>query len=64
VYAIQDRLGGAHFFYSVEETLPLSLEDVPLYVREAMWFSHDGASPHFARCLRIWLDNNFPDRWI
>jgi hypothetical protein len=40
VNAIQDRLGGALFVYFVEETLPLSLEDVPLYVQEAMLFSH------------------------
>ena len=28
------------------------------------WFQHDGAPPHFAGQVRVFLDEQFPDRWI
>ena len=30
----------------------------------SLLFMQDGAPPHFARTVRQWLDENFPDRWI
>ena len=35
------------------------LEDVPLPVRQNMWFQHDGAPPHFMRAVRGHLDRRF-----
>ena len=30
-----------------------SLEDMPLHVRQNMWFQHDDAPPHFTRAVRV-----------
>ncbi|KAJ8871046.1 hypothetical protein PR048_027350 [Dryococelus australis] len=46
------------------DVLPLYLEEVPLYAREALWFQQDGALPHFAITVRQHLDMHFPNRWI
>jgi hypothetical protein len=40
------------------------LEDVLLIVRRDMWYLLDGAPPHYAIIVRVWLDENFPDEWI
>ncbi|KAJ8959294.1 hypothetical protein NQ318_021979 [Aromia moschata] len=41
------------------------LEDVPLVLRENMWFVHDRAPPqHFALPVRQYLHEYFPHRWI
>ena len=29
-----------------------------------LWFQHNGAPPHFAKCLRDFLDQTFPRRWL
>ena len=29
-----------------------------------LWFQHDGAPPHFATCVRDFLDQTFPGRWL
>jgi len=40
------------------------LEDLPLRIRETMWFQHDGAPPHNSRHAKHYLDINFPNSWI
>jgi hypothetical protein len=44
--------------------LPDLLEIVPLAYRINYWFPHDGATPHFSRNLREFLDNQYPQHWI
>ena len=40
------------------------LEDIPLAVRQRLWYMQDGAPPHSTReCLR-WMHEHFPNRWI
>jgi hypothetical protein len=29
-----------------------------------MWFKHDGASPHYLRLVREYLDQTFSEQWI
>jgi hypothetical protein len=40
------------------------LEEVPLTIRQRMWFLHDGAPAHFSLTAREHLNNTFPHRWI
>jgi hypothetical protein len=51
-YVIRGPLDGGQNADFHEETLPLLFENVPLHVRESMWFQHDGAPPNFARRVR------------
>jgi hypothetical protein len=43
--------------YFPENDLPALLADVPLAIKEHMWFMHDGAPPHFSLTARELLDN-------
>ncbi|KAJ8959825.1 hypothetical protein NQ318_011558 [Aromia moschata] len=45
-------------------TLPDLFDDLPLNLRNQMYFMHDGAPPHFARIVREYLHEQFPGRWI
>jgi len=29
-----------------------------------MYFQHDGAPPHYTRCVREYLNESFPNRWL
>ena len=53
-----------NYIIFIRDTLPEMLENVPLQVRQLLWFQHDGASAHFALNLREYLNNVFPNRWI
>lgn len=48
----------------MENELPVMLEDVPIAIRQRMYFMHDGAPAHFSILARNWLDANYPGRWI
>jgi hypothetical protein len=40
------------------------LDDVPLQLRVGMWFTHDGAPPHFSQITRQYLNDHFLGKWI
>lgn len=71
---IGDKLIGPHFIHGhlngekyqqlLEDVLPTLLEDVPLDVRQTMWFQHDGCPAHFAVRSREVLDRLYNRRWI
>lgn len=44
--------------------LPTLLENVSLEERRRMWLQHDGCPAHYARCVRDYLDEMYPRRWI
>lgn len=48
----------------LQEVLRDFLEDVPLDIRENMWYQHDGAPAHFAINVRAHLDATFGRKWI
>jgi hypothetical protein len=48
----------------MRDILPDVLNDVPLQLRVAIWFMHDGAPPHFSRIARHYLNDHFPGKWI
>jgi hypothetical protein len=63
-YVIEDRIGGAKYLSFLRETLPILMEGLPLNVRQDMWNQLDGASVHFTRPVRDWLNHNYLGRWI
>jgi hypothetical protein len=48
----------------LETVLPGLLEDVPLAVRQSLWFQHDQAPAHYGKDVRQWLNATYPGRWI
>lgn len=58
------RLNGDTYSQFLREELPGLLDEVPLDVRRAMWFMHDGAPPHFSLGTRQVLNERYPNRWI
>lgn len=63
-YLLPNRLGGGNYRTFLCDVLPELLENVPLAVRQRLWFQHDGAPPHFALNVRQYLNNVFPNCWI
>lgn len=57
-------LTGAIYLDFLRNDLPTYLEEVPLQVRQDMWYHHDGAPPHYAHHVRDYLDQTYPNRWI
>lgn len=48
----------------LREELGPFLENVPLIIRQNMYFLHDGAPAHFSRVARDRLNRNYDQRWI
>ena len=63
-HVLPGRLNGDGYRQFLENHLPSLLEDVPLDVRQRMWFLHDGAPPHFSLTARQFLNDIYPGRWI
>lgn len=71
---VGNHVVGPHFFEGtvngtvyldfLQNHLPILLEDVPLSVRNNMWFLHDGAPVHHTGPIQNYLNEKFPDRWI
>ncbi|XP_066141312.1 uncharacterized protein [Euwallacea fornicatus] len=59
-----NRLNGQSYLHFLHETLPDLLENIPLLIRDGMWFMQDGAPPHYTLNVRQYLNNTFPRRWI
>lgn len=46
------------------QDLPDALEDIPLGLRQRMWFQQDGCPAHTSQLARNSLNQLFPNRWI
>ena len=53
-----------NYIIFIRDILPEMFENVPLQVRQRLWFQHDGAPTHFVLDVREYLHNVFPNRWI
>ena len=53
-----------NYIIFIRHILPEMLENVPLQVRQRLWFQHHGAPAHFALDVRVYLNNVSPNRWI
>ena len=58
------NLTGDSFLLFLQEILPALLDDLPLNLRQNLWFQLDGAPAHFAINVRNYLHQVFPNRWI
>lgn len=58
------RLDARVYLDFLEDQLPEILEDVPLDVRQEMWYMHDGAPAHSAGVVQELLNRRYPHRWI
>ncbi|OXU19464.1 hypothetical protein TSAR_014833 [Trichomalopsis sarcophagae] len=57
-------INGPMYLEFLENDLPRYLENVPLKVRLHLWYQQDGAPVHYARDVRTFLNQRFPNRWI
>uniref|UniRef100_A0A1Y1L7H2 Tc1-like transposase DDE domain-containing protein n=1 Tax=Photinus pyralis TaxID=7054 RepID=A0A1Y1L7H2_PHOPY len=58
------RMNGEQYLRFLQETLFDYLEELPLQLRQRLWYQHDGAPPHFNRAVIDHLNATFPNRWI
>lgn len=63
-YLLPARLTGHIYEVFLRTVLPELLEEVPLLVRQRMWYQCDGAPAHFSLSVRQYLDETYPNRWI
>lgn len=57
---LPNRLNAGEYLNVLEQVI----DEIPLNLRRNMIYMHDGAPAHFARNIRDWLTEHFPDRWI
>ena len=63
-FVFDNSLTGNTYEVFLRYELPGLLEDIPLKERSQMYFQHDGAPPHYIRCVREYLNESFPNRWL
>lgn len=63
-YLLPERLTGNLYRPFLENILPVPLEDLPLGVRQHMWFIYDGAPSHYTHMARNYLNTVYTNRWI
>lgn len=63
-FELPQRLNGDDYLHFLEHELFNLLDDIPLNIRQNMWFMQDGAPPHFSLVVRNHLNQRFPHRWI
>ncbi|XP_076280938.1 uncharacterized protein LOC143209337 [Lasioglossum baleicum] len=61
---LPDKLDGPRFRVFLEHTLPNLMDDVPLAIRQNMFFQMDAAPAHHAVSVRTHIDQTFEDRWF
>lgn len=63
-HILPNRLNSPTYLVFLRDILPELMEEVPLVVRENMWYQHDGAPAHYGTVVRNYLNRTFPNRWI
>jgi hypothetical protein len=63
-YLLPDRLTAQRYRDFLETVLPGLLEDVPLAVRQKLWFQHDAAPAHYVEDVWQWFNSTCPGKWI
>jgi hypothetical protein len=51
-------------FTKISDVLPELLQDVDLQTKIHLWFTDDGAPPHFLLAFQKFLNNMFPKRSV
>lgn len=63
-YFFETRVTGPVYLDFLQNELPRLLYNLPNFVKERMWYLHDGAPVHHTALIHEHLNNEFPDRWI
>lgn len=63
-FFLPGRLDGRSYLHFLEEELNGLLEDVPIALRNRIWYMHDGAPAHFSVIVRNHLNTVYHNRWI
>lgn len=63
-YLLPAPLTSRDYLIFLQEMLPRLLDPVPQNIKRHMLFQHDGAPPHYGRCVRQHLNQAFGHRWI
>lgn len=63
-YFFDAPLNGVNYLEFLQNDFQYLLDNVDIQTRILMWFQQDGAPPHFARIVRNYLNEIFPERWI
>ena len=53
-----------NYIIFIRDILTEMLKNVPLQIRQWLWFQHDGVPAHSALDVREYLNNVFPNPWI
>jgi hypothetical protein len=61
---LEDRMTGQNSLEFLQNEFPEQLQDVLLTTQIAMYFRHDGASPHYTRLVMRDLNDSYLNRWI
>ena len=57
-------INGEMYLDFLQNHFPGYLEDIPINVRQRMWFQQDGAPAHYSRRVRRFLNQQYQNRWI
>lgn len=63
-FKLPPRLNSTNYLEFLQNDLPELLEDVPLIQLMSSYYQHDGAPAHYGREVKMWLDEEYADRWI
>ena len=63
-HTLPPYLAGDAYLNFLQYVLHGLLEDVPLHMRQNMWFQHDGTPPHFSFAVPGHLDRRFGQTWL
>lgn len=61
---LPQTLNAERFLELLSEDLPSLLDDVPLTTRRRLMLQMDGCPAHYARVVRNFLNQHYPNRWI
>jgi len=62
LYLLRDTINAERYFHMLEDYVWRIVYDWENI--DELVFMHDGALPHFALSVRVWLDQRFPGRWL
>ncbi|GBM07787.1 hypothetical protein AVEN_33083-1 [Araneus ventricosus] len=48
----------------LDVVIPDFMDELPLTVLPHVWFQQDGSPAHHTTVVKLWLNNEFPEKWI
>jgi len=63
-YFFEDNLNSIRYLAFLQNELPGLLEEVDIDSRQRMWWQQDGAPPHSAGIVTVYLNQVYHEKWI